>query len=238
MAAWGYRVGATLTNVAIAVLSGLAAYAAAKAAGATDDGAGSAAGLTILGVWLANALVVAAVTNGQSIGKKLAGIRVVRENGRRYGIGTALVRDVICRLIYIVPLVWLIDVLSPLGEQRQTLRDRMVSTRVIQAPAYRSRRWPLAATAVILTASWFALVAATDAFETSESYTGLDREMIFVNGCSEDGTLSEADCGCVFDYISAQLLYDEYAEADRQAPEDWSPRVNRIFADGISSCTG
>jgi hypothetical protein len=48
--------------------------------------------------------------------------------------------------------------------------------------------------------------------------------------------LSESECGCVFDYISAVLPYEQYAEADRQDPEDWSPRVNEVIADGFSSC--
>ena len=236
MAAWGYRVGATLTNVALAVLVGVAAAGVALAAGAGDDDATTVGMLTILGAWLINAVIIAAVTNGQSLGKKLAGIRVIRENGRPYGIGTALVRDVICRLIYVVPLVWLIDVLIPLGAERQTLRDRMVATRVMQEPVYRSRRWPLAATAAILTCIWFALVAGTDALETTDTYTGLDRE-VFINGCTEEGEFSDSECGCVFDYISARLPYDEYQEADRQDLEDWSPRVNRIVADGFSACT-
>jgi hypothetical protein len=143
---------------------------------------------------------------------------------------------VICRLIYVVPLVWLIDVLIPLGDQRQTLRDRMVSTRVMKEPVYPSRRWPLAATAAVLTSGWFALVAGTDALETTDTYSGLDREF-FINGCTEEGEFSESECGCVFDYISARLPYDEYLEADRQDVEDWSPRVNRIVADGFSRCT-
>jgi uncharacterized RDD family membrane protein YckC len=228
---------ATLTNVALAVLAGTAVYGIAKAADANDDDATSAGGLAILAIWLINAIVIAAITNGQSVGKRLAGIRVEREDGRGYGLGTALLRDVICRLIYIVPLVWLIDCLIPLGEQRQTLRDRMVSTRVMQEPVYRSRRWPLAVTATVLTVGWFAVVGGTDVFEDSGTYTGLDRE-VFINGCTEDGEISESECGCVFDYVSARLPYDEYLEADRTDPEAWSPHVNEVLADGFSSCAG
>jgi uncharacterized RDD family membrane protein YckC len=236
-AAWGYRVGATLTNIALAVLAGAAAYAIAKGAGGSEDSASTAGGLTVLGFWLLNAVVIAAVTNGRSLGKLLAGIRVVRESGRRYGPGTAFVRDVVGRLSYLVPLVWLIDCLMPLGEQRQTLRDRMVSTRVMQEPAYGSRRWPLAITATVLTVGWFALIGAADVFESSSTYTGFDRE-VFVNGCAEDGEWSESECGCVFDYVSARLPYDEYLEANRTDPEDWSPRVNEVLADGFSNCEG
>jgi uncharacterized RDD family membrane protein YckC len=236
-AVWGYRVGATLTNIALAVLAGCAAYAIAIAAGASDDTATDVGAITMIGFWLLNAIVLAAVTNGRSLGKLLAGIRVVRENGRRYGVGTAFVRDVICRVPFLIPLVWLIDSLLPLGEQRQTLRDRIVSTRVMQEPAYRSRRWPLAITATVLTAGWFALVGATGVFESSDTYTGFDRE-VFVNGCTEDGEWSEAECGCVFAYISERLPYDEYLEANRTDPEDWSPRVNEVIADGFSNCEG
>jgi uncharacterized RDD family membrane protein YckC len=213
-AVWGYRVGATLTNIALAVLAGGAAYAIAEGAGASDDTAWDAGALAALGFWLLNAIVLAAVTNGRSLGMLLAGIRVVRENGRRYGVGTAFMRDVICRFPFFIPLVAVIDSLLPLGEQRQTLRDRIVSTRVVQEPAYRSRRWPLAVTA-----------------------TGFDRE-VFVNGCTEDGEWSEAECGCAFAYVSERLPYDEYLEANRTDPEAWSPRVNEVLADGFSSCEG
>jgi hypothetical protein len=46
------------------------------------------------------------------------------------------------------------------------------------------------------------------------------------------------DCGCVFDYVSARLPYDEYLEADRTDPEDWSPRVNEVLADAFSRSEG
>lgn len=161
--------------------AGILAWLAVRAGGGSpDDADGWAAGVTII-VWLLNAVVIAAITNGQTLGKKVACIRTVRENGRRYGVGTALLRDVVCRLIFVIPLVWLIDSLMPLGEARQTQRDKMVSTRVMQEPEYRSRRWPLAIGAVALTAAWIAVIGSTDMYEGSDNYTGLDRE-VFING--------------------------------------------------------
>ena len=74
-------------------------------------------------------------------------------------------------------------------------------------------------------------------FESSDGYTGFDRE-VFVDGCTEDGEWSAAECGCVFDYISERLPYDEYLEADRTDPEDWSPRVNEVLADAFATCEG
>ena len=55
------------------------------------------------------------------------------------------------------------------------------------------------------------------------------KRRVFVNGCTEDSEWSEAECGCVF-------AYDEYLEANRTDPEDWSSRVNEVLADGFSTC--
>jgi uncharacterized RDD family membrane protein YckC len=136
----GYRVGAALVDYALTIAVG-------GLAGAVDESAGVIAAIAF---WLLDVVVIAAVTDGQTIGKRLAAIRTVRENGDRYGVGTALLRDVVCRLPYVIPLYWLTDVLIALGEEHQTLRDRMVSTRVVALPAYRARRRPLAAAAVVL----------------------------------------------------------------------------------------
>jgi len=69
----------------------------------------------------------------------LLDMRIVRDDGRPARFGTGFLRDTICRLIYIVPLVFLIDSLSAVGEQRLTVRDRIVHTHVVQEPAHRRR---------------------------------------------------------------------------------------------------
>jgi hypothetical protein len=86
---------------------------------------------------------------------------------RPYGVGTALLRDVVCRLIWVIPLVGIIDCLTPLGEERRTLRDRMVHTRVMQERLYRARRWRLTDAAVRSVALRLAFVVLGDLAETS-----------------------------------------------------------------------
>jgi hypothetical protein len=66
------RVGAELADIAIAVGAGILAWLAVRAGdGSPDDADGWAAGVTII-VWLLNAVVIAAITNGQTLGKKVA----------------------------------------------------------------------------------------------------------------------------------------------------------------------
>jgi uncharacterized RDD family membrane protein YckC len=235
MANWGYRVGAFLVDVSLVVLVGLGVGYLAEAAGADSDTAESIGGLTILGAWLINTSVVVGLTRGQSLGKRLAGTRIVRENGlpARFGIG--LVRDTICRLLYIIPLVALVDAFMPLGENRQSLRDKIVRTRVLREPAYRARRWILTLAAVLLTGSWVAVSIAAGSWDSTTNYSALDRD-VFISGCADEGG-SEAGCSCAFDYVKARVPYDEYAQADRtEVTSDWPPRVRRTLADAFTNC--
>ena len=81
------------------------------------------------------------VRNGQSWGKQLAGIRVVRDDGRPIGMGYALARETLLKtlllfwigaLFLLIP--WLIDVLWPLwDDQRRALHDTVVGTHVVGA---------------------------------------------------------------------------------------------------------
>jgi uncharacterized RDD family membrane protein YckC len=73
--------------------------------------------------------------SGQTWGKKIAGIRVVRDTGERLGYGRALVRwAVAVGLTILLILPNLIDVLWPLWDQRrQALRDKAAGSIVIRA---------------------------------------------------------------------------------------------------------
>jgi uncharacterized RDD family membrane protein YckC len=236
MANWGYRVGAFLVDVSLIILAGLAIGFLAGLAGAGSDDAAGIVGLAVIALWITNSAVIVALTGGQSVGKWVAGTRIVRENGRPVGFGTGLVRDSLCRLLFFIPLVFLIDSLMPLGDKRQSLRDKIVGTRVLQEPEYRSRRWPLAGAALVLTGAWIALSAASGAWDSNTTYDALDRDA-FVSGCSEEGT-SEAECGCAFDQIKAQLPYDDYQDANRTSdPDEWQPHTRRVIVDAMSSCT-
>jgi uncharacterized RDD family membrane protein YckC len=84
--------------------------------------------------------------NGQTVGKRVAGIRVVRDDGRPVDLRVAVVRDVICRTLVsclaFVPAVGilfglfeLLDVLWPLWDsQNRALHDHIARTHVVRDP--------------------------------------------------------------------------------------------------------
>jgi uncharacterized RDD family membrane protein YckC len=89
-------------------------------------------------------LVWAAITwylvhrNGQTMGKKLLGIRVVRTDGSRASVARIFwLRNVIMTLISIIPiagtLAALINVLLIFRESRQCLHDQIAGTIVVKA---------------------------------------------------------------------------------------------------------
>jgi uncharacterized RDD family membrane protein YckC len=72
--------------------------------------------------------------NGQSIAKKLLGIKVVRTDGSPAALGRIFwLRNFVNGLISIVPLYGLIDSLFIFGESRQCLHDKIADTIVIRA---------------------------------------------------------------------------------------------------------
>ena len=74
------------------------------------------------------------VRNGQSIGKKLVGIKVVRTDGSPASLGRLIwLRNVVNGLISIVPLYGFVDALFIFGESRQCLHDRIADTVVLKA---------------------------------------------------------------------------------------------------------
>jgi uncharacterized RDD family membrane protein YckC len=229
MASWGYRVGGFVVDIAFVVLAGLAVGYLAKAAGDTNDGANALGGLTGIAAWFTSTVLIFGRTRGRSIGKLMAGTRVVRENGKPARYLTGFVRETLCRLLYFVPFFGLIDIFMPLGYDHQSLRDKMLHTRVLREPEYEARRWPLTAAAVVLTAGWIGVTAAAGAYKDAGGYQAIDRDA-FISGCKSQGG-SEDACGCAFDYIKARVPYSRTSNTD-----EWPPRVRRIVVDAFTSC--
>jgi uncharacterized RDD family membrane protein YckC len=76
--------------------------------------------------------------NGQSIGKRLVGIKVVRTDGSRASFARIfLLRNVINGLPNLLPYVgWLYQLIDPLliyQESRQCLHDKLADTKVVRA---------------------------------------------------------------------------------------------------------
>jgi uncharacterized RDD family membrane protein YckC len=72
--------------------------------------------------------------NGQSIAKKLVGIKIVRADGSRASVSRIVwLRNILNGFISIVPLYGLLDSLFIFGESRQCLHDKIADTIVINA---------------------------------------------------------------------------------------------------------
>jgi len=82
-------------------------------------------------IWLT---VLFVSRNGQSIGKKLLGIKVVRKDGSKASLARIFwLRNVVNIIISIIPFYGLIDVLLIFGEARQCIHDKIADTIVVRA---------------------------------------------------------------------------------------------------------
>jgi uncharacterized RDD family membrane protein YckC len=71
---------------------------------------------------------------GQTMGKRLLEIRVVRSDGAQASLGRIfLLRNVVNGLLGFIPLYALVDVLFIFSEQRQCIHDRLADTIVVKA---------------------------------------------------------------------------------------------------------
>jgi uncharacterized RDD family membrane protein YckC len=148
LAGWWSRVGATVLDILIifvpvVAIGGGALAVAANGAGAVEVIAWIVAGLVYLaGLTLYAPLLMArgGERNGQTWGRQIVGIRVVRDNGEQFGFGMAFVRETVVKWLlfgtvggfFLLPTV--LDWLWPLwdGENR-ALHDFIVSTHVVSA---------------------------------------------------------------------------------------------------------
>jgi uncharacterized RDD family membrane protein YckC len=155
-AGWWSRVGASLFDLLVisvpAALLAILLFGGVGAAFSTDDGFGVAT--LILGLITYVGLLFAAVLlygpllmrrpgerNGQTWGKQLVGIRVVRTNGVPMDFTWSAIREALVKGLAlgvassIIPLIpYLLDVLWPLwDDENRAIHDFIVDTRVIQA---------------------------------------------------------------------------------------------------------
>lgn len=154
LAGWGARLGAVIIDglivlVPTLVLLGLAGVGV-FAAGGDDTGVGAVivgAVLTIL-LYALIALFYAPLlmmrggqNNGQTWGKQILGIRVVRNNGQPFSFGSAAFREVLIKSLAvgiassIIPfLPWFLNYFWPLwDDENRALHDMACSTHVVRA---------------------------------------------------------------------------------------------------------
>jgi uncharacterized RDD family membrane protein YckC len=96
-----------------------------------NEAAVGAAFLLGAAVWIVVATYLA--LSGQSVGKKLLGLRVVRADGSPVGLlRLILLRNVANSLLGLIPFYGLVDALMIFGERRQCIHDRLADTLVVK----------------------------------------------------------------------------------------------------------
>jgi uncharacterized RDD family membrane protein YckC len=146
LASWALRAGALLIDWLVGGVAGAILYAVALAMLTTANTL--AAGLIVLlamyllapilgFAFLAWQLCRAGDRNGQTIGKRAVGIRIVRADGQPVNFVTVLLRHVVIGVLYLVTIgVGLVaDFLWPLWDvHRQALHDKLAGTYVVLSP--------------------------------------------------------------------------------------------------------
>lgn len=127
LSGWWRRVGATLIDslILLVPIIGVAAVEPSNAL--------ILAVVVVFGILYAPLLMArGGANNGQTLGKQLAGIRVVHESGHPMDFGKGIIRDFVGKTVLgLVPLYGIVDSLWPLGDGRnQAIHDKIGSTTV------------------------------------------------------------------------------------------------------------
>jgi len=154
LASWGRRLGAFAIDFLIVFVPALILIAifAGGLIAVGDEDAGVAAFIGALVVTVLALVVVSLLyapllmkrpgeRNGQTWGKQLLGIRVVRLSGQPFSFGSAALREVVLKNLAVglastvIPLIpWFLNFFWPLwDDENRALHDMVVSTRVVKA---------------------------------------------------------------------------------------------------------
>lgn len=136
----GKRAGAQLIDLFTIAILAYGSLFILGALGAAAGGQGSAlqsllgtlGALVFTGILIGYSFILEAVWNGQTIGKRLLGIRAVKEDGSELPVGSAFIRNIpgMFSLAWIVYLVALFSMAS--SDKRQRLFDRLAGTVVVK----------------------------------------------------------------------------------------------------------
>jgi len=137
----GTRLGAAMLDTLIFMLMVYAPFfggALISTAGSNSEGGtGALLGLVIalvgLAVWCWFTIRYV-LQNGQSIAKRMVGIKVVRSDGSPVTVGRVFwLRNVLNTVLSVIPVYGLIDSLFIFADSRQCLHDKIADTIVIKA---------------------------------------------------------------------------------------------------------
>jgi uncharacterized RDD family membrane protein YckC len=176
----GVRCGAALIDLAL--LGGLFIVLSVTIGEASVGGGGFsfslnsiAAAALFLGLVLVYYFALEAVI-GQTVGKLLTGLRVVRADGDRPSVGAVATRTLL-RVVDWLPLLYLVGFIAMLatGARQQRLGDLAARTGIAKAVPIRHRGRAVAAlvsTLVLVVAGSIVYVAATDEDKGAKTYRG------------------------------------------------------------------
>jgi uncharacterized RDD family membrane protein YckC len=148
LASWGSRAGAAVLDGLILLVPFVLLVVIVVVVALSSDAGGILTGIVSFLLYLVLLLLYAPLLmarsgarNGQTLGKQMLGIRVVRNNGQPMDFAWSALREVVVKGLAvgiassIIPLLpWLLDVCWPLwdGENR-ALHDMAVQTHVVRA---------------------------------------------------------------------------------------------------------
>ena len=156
LASWGARLGAYLIDGLVLLIPAVILFSVfvAGAVGLSGDDDDVAIGAAIGGFILFSLLFAVVLLlyapllmmrqgerNGQTWGKQVVGLRVVRDNGQPFTFGSAALREVVLKHLAvwiassIIPLIpWFLNYFWPLwDDENRALHDMAASTHVVQA---------------------------------------------------------------------------------------------------------
>jgi uncharacterized RDD family membrane protein YckC len=148
LASWGSRVAATLLDWLILLVPVIALTVIVVVIAAGSDVAGWVTGIIAFLAYIVVAFLYAPLLmardgagNGQTWGKQILGIRVIRDGGEPMSFGAAALREIVVKGLLvgiassIIPFVpWFLDNFWPLwDDENRALHDMVVSTHVVEA---------------------------------------------------------------------------------------------------------
>ena len=149
LASWGSRVVAQIVDGIIIGIGAVVLFAILAALGLTVETDGGAAAFIVTAFFAVLAFSIVALlyapvlmsrTNGQTLGRMVVNIRVIRADGGPMTFWFAVLREIVVKsfLVGVISsatfgLAWLLDILWPLwDEENRALHDFVVNTRVIK----------------------------------------------------------------------------------------------------------
>jgi uncharacterized RDD family membrane protein YckC len=148
LASWGTRLGAYLVDALILLIPAVVLTLIVVAIAAGSDVGAIVTGILGFLAYLVVALIYApalmsrdGANNGQTWGKQMLGIRVIRDGGERVGFGWAALREIAVKGLgvsiaaSIIPIIpWFLNFFWPLwDDQNRALHDMVVSCHVVRA---------------------------------------------------------------------------------------------------------